>query len=77
MKQRPENTKDASVKRNPLRWKQTAMLAAIIAVVQACLTISGRGIEGFILWIIIFFVIYWLFFTFVVWLWRVLRDAHK
>ena len=51
MKEKPETEKDALVKRYPARWKQTAALAAVVAVVQACLTISGRGIEGFILWI--------------------------
>ncbi len=49
------------------------MLAAVVAVIQACLTINGRGIEGFVLWIVIFFLAYWLFFTFLVWLWGVLR----
>jgi len=73
MKEEPEPVKEIPVKRYPLRWKQTAILAAIIAVTQACLTISGRGIEGFILWIIILFVAYWLLFTFLVWLWGVLR----
>jgi hypothetical protein len=68
MKEKPE-----SVKRYPSRWKQTAILAAVVAVIQACLTISGRGIEGFILWIVVFFVIYWALFTFLVWLWRVLK----
>lgn len=48
------------------------MLAAVIAVIQACLTIRGMGIEGFILWILLLFVIYWLLFTFLIWLWRVL-----
>jgi hypothetical protein len=42
-------------------------------VTQSCLTISGRGIEGFILWIVILFVGYWLLFTFLLWLWRVLK----
>jgi hypothetical protein len=65
MKEKPES---------PLRWKQTAKLAAVVAVIQAFLTISGRGIEGFILWIILLFVIYWLFFTFLVWLWQVLTN---
>jgi hypothetical protein len=58
------------MKEKPARWKRTAVLAAVLAVIQACLTISGRGIEGFILWIVIFFVIYWALFTFLVWLWQ-------
>lgn len=75
MKEKPETEKDALVKHYPARWKQTAALAAVVAVVQACLTISGRGIEGFILWIVIFFAIYWLLFTFLIWLWQ-RRSRH-
>ena len=55
-------------------WKLLATAAAIVAIIQACLTIEGRGIEGFILWVIILFVAYWLFFTVVVWLWQRFRD---
>jgi hypothetical protein len=51
-------------------WRQSAKLAAIVAVVQTFLTISGRGIEGFFLWMLILFVAYWLLFTFLIWLWR-------
>jgi hypothetical protein len=69
--------KDA-MKENPkhdsLPWRQCATFAAILAVIQACLTIEGRGIEGFILWVIIIFVAYLILFTFLVWLWRRLRD---
>lgn len=73
MKERPEAVKGVPVKRSPLRWKQTAVLAAGLAVITACLTISGRGIEGFILWIVVFFFLYWLFFTLLIWLWQVLK----
>ena len=55
-------------------WRLHAAAAAIIAVVQACLTINGRGIEGFILWVIILFVGYWLFFTLLTWALRKYRD---
>jgi hypothetical protein len=48
--------------------------AAILAIVQACLTIKGRGVEGFIAWVIILFVAYWLLFMFLRWLWGRLRD---
>ena len=48
--------------------------AAILAIVQACLTIEGRGIEGFVLWVLILFAGYWLLFTFLAWLWRRFRD---
>jgi hypothetical protein len=71
MKEKPKSPNDDQAGSNRLPWKQTAMLAAVLAVIQACLTISGRGIEGFILWIVILFVGYWLFFTFLVWVWRV------
>jgi hypothetical protein len=55
-------------------WKPLMIVAAILAVVQACLTIEGRGIEGFIAWVVILFVGYWLFFTFLRWLWGRVRD---
>ena len=71
MKENPEN--DARVKRHST-WKPLAAAAAILAVIQACLTIEGMGIEGFILWVLILFVAYWLFFTVVVWLWQRFRD---
>jgi hypothetical protein len=71
MKENPE--KNAGVKRRST-WKPLATAAAVIAVVQACLTIEGRGIEGFILWVLILFVGYWLFFTFLRWLWWRFRD---
>jgi uncharacterized membrane protein len=71
MKENSEN--DARVKRRST-WKPLAAAAAILAVIQACLTIEGMGIEGFILWVLILFVAYWLFFTVVVWLWQRFRD---
>lgn len=74
MKQKPENGREAPDKRPALRGRQIAILAAVIAVIQAFLTISGRGIEGFILWILILFVAYWLLFTFLLWLWRTFRK---
>jgi hypothetical protein len=73
VKEKPENVKDSTATRGPLPWKRTAMLAAVVAVIQACLTINGRGIEGFVLWIVIFFVGYWLLFTFLIWMWGVYR----
>jgi hypothetical protein len=71
MKENPE--KDARVKRRSTR-KPLAIAAAIIAVIQACLTIEGRGIEGFVLWVIILFVAYWLLFAFLAWLWQRFRG---
>lgn len=73
MKENPENDNDARVEQRSL-WKPLAIAAAIVAVIQACLTIEGMGIEGFILWVLILFAGYWLFFTFLVWLWRRFRD---
>jgi hypothetical protein len=72
MKENPE--KDAPVKRRSPSWRTLAGAAAVLAVIQACLTIEGRGIEGFILWVLILFVGYWLFFTLLLWLWRRFRD---
>jgi hypothetical protein len=72
MKENPGN--DTRVKRRSSAWKPLAAVAAVIAVVQACLTIEGRGIEGFVLWVVILFVGYWLFFTVLRWLWQRYRD---
>jgi uncharacterized membrane protein YhaH (DUF805 family) len=73
MKENSGNDTDARVKRRPL-WKSFAAAAAILAVIQACLTIEGRGIEGFILWVLILFAGYWILFTFLAWVWRRYRD---
>ena len=51
-----------------------AIAAMVLAVTQACLTIRGMGIEGFVLWVLILFVGYWLFFNFLLWLVRKIRD---
>lgn len=75
MKENPEN--DTRTRRRQSAWKPLAIAAAILAVVQACLTIEGMGIEGFVLWVILLFVGYWLFFTLLVWLWRKLRDRSS
>ena len=66
--------KDTPVKRRSPTWKPLATAAAVIAVIQACLTIEGMGIEGFVLWVVILFVGYWLFFTLLAWLWQKYRD---
>jgi hypothetical protein len=75
MKENPKN--DVPVKQRSPTWKTFAGAAAILAVVQACLTIEGMGIEGFVLWIIILFVGYWLFFTLLSWVWQRFRDRAK
>ena len=72
MKESSEN--DTRVKRLSPTWKLLAIAAAILAVIQACLTIEGRGMEGFVLWVIILFAGYWLLFTLVIWLWQRFRD---
>ena len=73
MRENPSNGKNDSSQRRTSSWKGSAVLAAIVAVMQAFLTINGRGIAGFILWIIILFVAYWLLFMFLTWLWRAIR----
>jgi hypothetical protein len=73
MKEHPETDNDARAKRR-FTWKPLTIAAAIIAVIQSCLTIEGRGIEGFVLWVLILFVAYWLLFTFLAWLWQRYRG---
>jgi hypothetical protein len=73
MKENPENGDHARVKQRST-WKPLATAAAIVAIIQACLTIEGRGIEGFILWVILLFIGYLLFFSFLVWILRRFRD---
>jgi hypothetical protein len=71
MKENPEN---ASQGKRRSTWKPLAAAAAVLAVIQACLTIEGRGIEGFVLWVLIFFFGYWLLFTAIAWLVRRFRG---
>ena len=66
--------KGNSAQDRPRRRNLTAIAALILAVTQACLTIEGMGIEGFVLWVIILFAGYWLLFTVLVWILRKLRD---
>ena len=75
MKENSEN--HAPARRRSPAWKPLVTASAILAVVQACLTIEGRGIEGFILWVIILFVGYLLLFTLLIWLWGKLRDRSS
>ena len=70
MKENPENT---PVKQRSLR-KSLVIAAAVLAVIQACLTIEGMGIEGFVLWVLILFGFYLLLFNVLLWLWRRYRD---
>jgi hypothetical protein len=72
MKEDPKSGTQSKNRRSV--WRLHAAAAALIAVIQACMTINGRGIEGFVLWVMILFVGYWLFFTFLAWLWQKYRD---
>ena len=65
--------KDKRVRRS-LTGRPLVITAAILAVVHACLAIEGRGIEGFLLWVVILFFGYWLLFAFLIWLSRKIRE---
>jgi hypothetical protein len=71
MKENRESGKATS--RRPAR-KPLIVAAAVLAVVQACLTIEGRGIEGFVLWVLILFGFYLLLFNVLLWLWGRYRE---
>ena len=73
MKENPENKKDTRVKPRSTP-KLLAGAAAVLAVIQACLTINGRGVLGFVLWVMVFFVAYWLIFMFLFWAVQRFRD---
>ena len=68
--------KDNATQGRPRRPRRNlvVIIALVLAVIQACLTIRGMGIEGFVLWVLILFVGYWLFFNFLLWLVRKIRD---
>jgi hypothetical protein len=68
MKENPE--KDPQARQRSSTWKLLIVAAATLAVVQACLTIEGTGIEGFVLWVIILFAGYLLLFCVAAWLWQ-------
>ena len=74
MKHSPANEPAAKRRRST---KLFVIAAAILAVVQACFTIEGRGIEGFVLWVLILFGGYWLLFTLLAWLWDRWRDRAE
>jgi hypothetical protein len=73
MRENHTNGENVPARRRSSTGKMIVILAALSAVIQAFLTINGRGIEGFVLWIIILFVTYWLLFRFLIWLWRIIR----
>lgn len=70
----PENVKYALVKRQPSAWKQGAKAAAVVAIIQIIFMALDPGPNSGIVAVTIIFGAYWLFFTFVVWLWRVIRG---
>lgn len=49
--------------------KPPVIAAGTLAVIQACLTVEGMGIEGFVLWVLILFAGYWLLFMALRWVW--------
>lgn len=73
MKKSPDN--NLQVKRAS-SWKPSLIAAGTLAVIQACLTVEGMGIEGFVLWVLILFTGYWLLFMIVGWLWRKFQDRR-
>jgi hypothetical protein len=50
--------------------KPPVIAAGTLAVIQACLTVEGMGIEGFVLWVLILFAGYWLLFMALRWAWQ-------
>jgi len=54
--------------------KAPVLAAAILAVIQACLTVEGMGVEGFVLWVIILFVGYWLLIVILRWVWQKFQN---
>jgi hypothetical protein len=71
-----ENPKNGAPGKRRSTWKLFAVVSAILAIVQACLTIEGMGIEGFVLWVLILFIGYWVLFTFLAWLLQKLRERR-
>lgn len=72
MKRDPDNNRQ--VKRAS-SWKPPVIVAGILSVIQACLTVEGMEIEGFVLWVLILFVGYWLLFMILRWVWQ--RFQHR
>jgi hypothetical protein len=71
MKEDPGNNRQ--VKRVS-SWKAPVIAAAILAVIQACLTVEGMGVEGFVLWVLILFVGYWLLIMILRWIWQKFQN---
>lgn len=71
MKEDPVNNRQ--VKRVS-SWKAPVVAAAILAVIQACLTVEGMGVEGFVLWVLILFVGYWLLIIILRWIWQKFQN---
>lgn len=71
-----ENPNDTRGRRRALQ-KPLVIASAVLAVVQACLTIEGMGIEGFVLWVLILFGFYLLLFNLLLWLWQKRKDRSQ
>lgn len=71
-----ENPNDTRGRRRSLQ-KPLVIASAFLAVVQACLTIEGMGIEGFVLWVLILFGFYLLLFNSILWLWQKRKDRRQ
>jgi len=57
--------------------KTLVIASALLAIAQACLTIEGMGVEGFILWVLILFGFYLLLSNLLLWLWRKRKDRSS
>jgi len=72
MKENPENVQYAMVGRRVSAWRQGAKAAAVVAVIQIILSVShGDDISLALFSAALVFSGYWLLFSFIIWLWRV------
>jgi Na+/melibiose symporter-like transporter len=72
----PENVKYAMVRHRPSVWAQGAKAAAVVAAIQIILMVSDPGQDNWF-GVLIVFAVYWVFFTFLVWFWRALKDRFS
>jgi hypothetical protein len=74
MNDNPENVKYALVRRRKSAWRPGAKAAAIVAIIQLIFfAFNGTSEDAFevALTTTLVFFAYWIFFTFIVWVWRV------
>lgn len=76
MSKHPENVKYALVRRRPSAWRQGAKPAALVAIIQIVFMVLDPAPNSGIVAVLIIFAAYWVFFTFLVWLWRVIRKQN-